>query len=80
MEVHFIAANVVRSELDAHEEEAKFHILMLIGVQNIGVVLLDEKVGDGGDETFAVGAVNEKNGYLGHGDELIKAFSPFRPI
>ena len=67
-------SDVVGGELDAHEEEAKLDVLVLVGVEDVGVVLLDEEVGDGGDETFAVRAVDEKNGGLGHGAELIRAF------
>jgi hypothetical protein len=70
----FVAGDVVGGERDAHEEETKLDILMLIGVENIGVVLLHQKVGNGGDETFAVGTVDEKNGGFGHGSNLIRAF------
>lgn len=66
---------VVGGELDTHEEEAELDVLMLVGIENVGVVLLHEEVGDGGDEAFTVGAVNEKNGGLGHGAALIRAFS-----
>ena len=54
-------------ELDAHEEEAEFGVLMLIGVQDVDVVLLHKKRHDGGDEAFAVGAVDEEGGGLGDG-------------
>ena len=69
-----VATGVVGSKLDAHEEETQLDVLMLVGVENVGVVLLNEEVGDGGNETFAVGAVDEKNGSLGHSAELIRAF------
>ncbi len=70
VEVRFIAIGVVGGELDAHEEEAKLDVLVLVGVEDVGVVLLNQEVGDGGDETFAVGAVDEKNGGLGHGSVI----------
>ncbi len=72
--MRFVAVSVVGGKLDAHEEEAKLDILMLVGVEDIGVVLLHKKIGNGGDETFAVGAVDEENGGLGHGAALIRAF------
>jgi hypothetical protein len=73
-EVRFIAMGVVGGELDTHEEEAELDVLMLVGIEDVRVALLHEKVGDGGDETFTVGAVDEKNGGLGHGVALIRAF------
>jgi hypothetical protein len=74
MKACFIAEKIVGGELDAHEEESKLHVLMLVGVEDVGVVLMNKEVGDGGDETFAVGAVNEENGGTGHGVGLIRAF------
>ena len=73
VEVGFIAVDVVGGELDTHEEEAKFDVLVLIGIEDVGVALLNEKVGDSGDETFTVWAVDEENGGLGHSAESIKA-------
>jgi hypothetical protein len=78
----FVAVEVVGGELDTHEEETKLHILVLIGVEDVGVVLLNQKVGDGGDKAFAVGAVDEENGGLGHrgtneSAEFIRAFLSF---
>lgn len=66
MEVCFVAIGLVGGELDAHEEEAKLDVLVLVGIEDVGVVLLNEEVGNGGDETFAVGAVDEKNSSLRH--------------
>jgi hypothetical protein len=43
---------------------------MLVGIENVGVVLLNEEVGDGGDEAFAIGAVDKKNGGFGHGADI----------
>ena len=79
VEVRFVAASVVGGKLDAHKKETKLYVLVLVGVEDVGVAMPDEKVGYGGDETFAVGAVDEKNGGLGHGAELIKASPPPQP-
>jgi hypothetical protein len=65
-----IATDVVGSKLDAHEKQAKLHVLVLVRIENIGVVLLDKKIGDGGDNTFSVGAVNKENGSLGHSSAI----------
>jgi hypothetical protein len=70
MEVRFVAMGIVGGELDAHEKEAKLDILMLVGVEDVGVVLVNEEVGDGGDEAFTIGAVDEKNSGLGHGADI----------
>ena len=57
-------------ELDAHEEEAEFDVLMLVGVEDVDVVVLDEEGHDRGDDAFAVGTVDEEGGGSGggHGD------------
>lgn len=83
-ECRFVTLKIVGGELDTHEEESKLYILVLIGVEDVGVVLLNQKVGDRGDEAFAVGAVDEENGGLGHrgtkeSAELIRAFLLFEP-
>ena len=48
-------------ELDAHEEEAKLDILMLVGVEDVDVVTRDEEVDDGGDDSLAVGTIDEQD-------------------
>ena len=48
-------------ELDAHEEEAKFDVLMLVGVEDVDVVTLDQKVDDGDDDSLAVGTIDEED-------------------
>ena len=54
-------------ELDAHEEEAKLDILMLVGVEDVDVVALDQEVDDGDDNSFAVGTVDKQDCDLGVG-------------
>ncbi len=68
VKVGLVAMDIVGGELDAHKKESKLDILVLIGIKNIGVVLLNQKVGDSGHETFTVGAVDQKSGGLGHGN------------
>ena len=63
-------AGGVGGELDTHEEEAKLDILMLVGVEDVDVVTLDEKVDYGGDDSLAVGTVDEQDGDLGIGHGL----------
>ena len=60
-------AGGVGGELDAHEEEAELDILMLVGVEDVDVVASDEKIHDGGDDSLAVGTVDEQDGDLGIG-------------
>jgi len=60
-------AGVFGGELDAHEEEGELGVLMLVCVEDVGVVVEDEEVGDGGDDALAVGAVEEEDGCLGGG-------------
>jgi len=36
-------------------------VLVLIGMQNVGAVGVKE-IGDGGDQSFAIGAIDEQNG------------------
>ena len=47
--------------LDAHEEETKGVILVLISVEDVGVLLVEE-ARDAGDQAFLVGAINEEHG------------------
>ena len=63
----FAEAGGVGGELDAHEEEAKLDILMLVGVQDVDVVAGNEKIHDGGDDSLAVGTVDEQDCDLGLG-------------
>jgi hypothetical protein len=44
-----------------HQEQLEFSVLVLVGVQDIGVVLV-EKIGNGGHQTFLVGATDEQDG------------------
>src|ERR1035437_4617293 len=69
LDAHFCRNFVLRaaSELGAHEEERGFDILVLVGVEDVDVVLIDEEVDDGDDDAFAVRAVDEQDGGLGGG-------------
>jgi hypothetical protein len=40
-------------------------VLVLVGVQNVRAVLV-EKAGNAGDQSFAVGTIDEKNGGVFH--------------
>ena len=51
--------------LDAHEEQAALGVLVLVGVQDVGVVAVEE-LADGGDDPLAVGAVDEQDGGVLH--------------
>ncbi len=59
-EVLFAAAGVVQRKFDAHEEESEVDVLMLVGVQDIGVVM-DEEVGDGGNDALAVRTIDQED-------------------
>src|SRR5271169_208282 len=48
-------------ELDSRQKEIGFLVSMLVGEQDVAVVAKDE-VGNRGDDSFAVGAVDEKDG------------------
>ena len=51
--------------LDAHEEETKIVILVLVGVQDVGASLIEQR-GDARHKTLAVRAVDEQNGRIFH--------------
>ncbi len=65
-ELCFVKILFVGRKLDPHEEQAQLHILMLIGIQNIGVIFLNQEVGDGGDQAFAVRTINKQNRSFRH--------------
>ena len=63
-------SSIVQGEIrqvpfDAHEEEAEIVVLVLIGVENIGSPIV-QKTGDRGDNSFAVGAMDQENGGVRH--------------
>jgi hypothetical protein len=60
-----IDRKVIERPFDAHKEEASLVVLMLVGVNDVGAVLVQD-AGDGGDETFAVGTGDEQNGGILH--------------
>ena len=57
-----------QSPFHAHEKQTLGAILMLIGVGDVGAVLV-QHAGDLGHESFAIGAMDEENGgvFLIHG-------------
>src|SRR5437588_1419450 len=61
-----IDVEVCGIEFDAHEEEVRSLVGVLVGVENIAVVLVDE-IGDGGHHPFAIGARNQQDGGVFHG-------------
>src|SRR5262249_39160407 len=54
-----------------HEEEAQLVILMLVGVKNVGAALV-KQAGDAGDESLAVGAVDQENCGVFHPDSSLQ--------
>ena len=58
-EAGLIKAGGRGGELDPHEKEAKFGILVLVRVQDVHVVALHQKVDDRRDQPLAVGAVDQ---------------------
>lgn len=71
----------------AHEEQILFGILMLVCVQDVGVVPI-EKVGDCRNQTFAVGTIDQQGGgvfhrpcpYLFEKPAIIAASCKARPV
>jgi hypothetical protein len=53
--------------LDTHEEQVALLVLVLVGMEDVGVVAIEE-VGHGGDDALAVGAVDQEDAGLCHGD------------
>ena len=61
---------IFEGELHAHEEQAELVVLVLVRVQDVGIVF-EQKVGDGRDQAFAVRAIDEQDGSVGHERRLI---------
>ncbi len=55
----------VERPLDAHEKEAQFVVLVLVGVEDVGASLV-EQAGDAGHQTLLVRAVDQQNGCVFH--------------
>src|SRR5665213_1516797 len=68
-ETSLVEAAGLGRKLHAHEEEAEFHVLVLIGIEDVDVVILDEEIDDGDDDAFAVGAIDQEYGGPGHGHD-----------
>src|SRR5665213_4412474 len=64
-----VEAGGLGREFHTHEEESQFHILMLVGIEDVDVVVLDEKIDDGDDDALAVGAIDKEYGGPGHGHD-----------
>ena len=65
-EVGQIEAEVRQFPFHPHQEQFQLGILMLVGMQDIGVVR-QQKIGDGGDQPSLVGAGNQQDGGMTHG-------------
>ncbi len=63
---------------DAHQEQSAFTVLMLVSVQDVGVVAVKE-VTDGGDDSLAVGAVDQEDAGLWQRHCTLVIFSPKGP-
>src|SRR6266849_7234386 len=70
-----VKIKVRRIELDARKKEIGFLVSMLIGEKDVAAVAKDE-FGNRGDDAFAVGAGDEKDGGLVHKRLLIQSVSP----
>ncbi len=57
----------VGRELHAHEEEAELVVLMLVGVENVGAALVEQRR-DAGHQALLIRAVDEQNGGIFHVD------------
>jgi hypothetical protein len=60
-----VKIKVRRVELDSGQKKIGFLVSVLIGEQDVAVVAKD-KIGNRGDDSFAVGAGDEKDGGVGH--------------
>jgi hypothetical protein len=60
-----IDRKVIERPFDAHKEEAGLVVLVLVGVNDVGAVLVQD-AGDRGDEAFAVWAGDEQNSGILH--------------
>ncbi len=56
-----MAVAICKRPLDTHEEEAELVVLVLVGVQDVGSLIV-EKRGDARDEAFLVRAIDQENG------------------
>jgi hypothetical protein len=70
-----VKIKICRIELDARKKEIGFLVSMLIGEEDVAVVAKDE-FGDRGNDAFAVGAGDEKDGGVVHRKLLIQSVSP----
>ena len=62
-----INVEILRVELDAHQEKSGLFVGVFVCVQNVAAVAVDE-VGDGRDFAFGVGAGDEEDGAILHAD------------
>jgi hypothetical protein len=58
-------AEAFQRPFDAHQKQPGGIVLMLIGMQDVGVMGVQE-IGDGGDQPFLVGAGDQQNGGIAH--------------
>ena len=57
-----VKAGGLGRKLHTHEEKRKLDILMLIGIEDVDVVILNKKIDDGDDNALTVGAIDEEYG------------------
>jgi hypothetical protein len=55
----------IEGELDAHEEQAELMVLVLVGVEDVGSALVEER-GHAGNESLAVRTINQQDGSFFH--------------
>ena len=68
--LRFIQVEAIERPFDAHEEQVQLRVLMLVGMQDVPA-MREEEVRDQGDQTFAVGRVEQQNRALIHVNELL---------
>ena len=64
-ELRGIEGEVRQVPFDAHEEQLALRVLVLVGVEDVGVVPVQE-LADGGDDAFAVRAIDQQDGSVLH--------------
>ena len=60
-----VQIETVKIPFHAHQEERLGGILVLVGVQDVGLVGI-QKIGDGSHETLAIRASDQQNGGVPH--------------
>ena len=61
-----LEAKLLEVPFDAHQEQVALAVLVLVGVQDVGIVPVQE-FADGGNDPLAVGTVDQQDGGVLHG-------------